>query len=640
MLPNERLPFERGAQLDPQPIAVACGRICRARGAQEELDTILRGAEVLTRYVSAVTVCSVSSRPDATGAVPALEALQANLSFGKFLQAVQWAVKVECEHPLQHILQNIGTHVDWDGPLIRLLELRNEFGHDLQSISQARAVTVLKGKNPAVDLIEALRVFAPLLELPLFVLEAQELQRKKVRARRLLLMGESSDPMPEEIEIKGALSLLNAPYISINGSCLTLHPIMIWDVAPAVATYALYFIDKVEEHTVAFQTLGRDEMRRELTDLDHVAELLRGDKTVDIEECTGADDRSFATEWRIHRRTLEHRLTENAAQIPWDDLDPEMVCWFGGRLIGGKVNASEARNAIVERLLDGRDQLPAPEIREIRLLLGSRRIVKQTIRRMMLDCRSREKGKGRWGERAETQDNILVSLRLAIEFFSRHVGVAGISIDGLTLASGSADYVAMREALVNMFIHQDYGDQRTPAQIEIAPERAVFFNAGKSLVGEKALAEGGRSQPRNPLIARALRLIGFAELAGSGLRELNRAWGAAGRVPPKVESSSAANTFTLILDWHPLPQVYDEFWKTRAGVTVTQTEARILALCGSDGMTIARIAAAIELSVDDVNSMVERLVVNALLRNQRGTFILVEHLRKLLTEREQPDEIR
>jgi predicted HTH transcriptional regulator len=175
-----------------------------------------------------------------------------------------------------------------------------------------------------------------------------------------------------------------------------------------------------------------------------------------------------------------------------------------------------------------------------------------------------------------------------------------------------------------------------PAQIEITRDRAVFFNAGKSLVGEKALAEGGRSQARNPLIARALRLIGFAELAGSGLRELNRAWSAVGRIPPKVESNTSANTFTLTLDWHPLPQVHDEFWKTRAGVTVTQTEAKILALCGGEGMTSARIAAAIGLPVDDVSNMLERLVVNALLQNKKGTFILVEHLEKLLSEWERP----
>ncbi len=69
----------------------------------------------------------------------------------------------------------------------------------------------------------------------------------------------------------------------------------------------------------------------------------------------------------------------------------------------------------------------------------------------------------------------------------------------------SADYIAMRECLVNLFIHQDYGDARTAGQIEITPDRAMFFNAGKSLVDDPALAEGGRSQSRNPLISRALR---------------------------------------------------------------------------------------------------------------------------------------
>src|SRR4030095_16411165 len=98
--------------------------------------------------------------------------------------------------------------------------------------------------------------------------------------------------------------------------------------------------------------------------------------------------------------------------------------------------------------------------------------------------------------------------------------------------SGSADYIAMREALVNVFIHQDYSDSSAAAQIEIQSERSTFFNPGRSLVSGTALLEGGKSQARNPLIARALRLIGFAELAGSGLRELQRVWRNAKRRPP------------------------------------------------------------------------------------------------------------
>jgi len=47
-----------------------------------------------------------------------------------------------------------------------------------------------------------------------------------------------------------------------------------------------------------------------------------------------------------------------------------------------------------------------------------------------------------------------------------------------------------------------------------------MVNAGASLVSETELT--GTSTARNPLIARALKPIGFAELGGSGLREVYR----------------------------------------------------------------------------------------------------------------------
>ena len=93
--------------------------------------------------------------------------------------------------------------------------------------------------------------------------------------------------------------------------------------------------------------------------------------------------------------------------------------------------------------------------------------------------------------------------KLAIQFFGKHVGIGGVTVDGLQAISGTADYIAMREALVNLFIHQDYADPRTISQIEITKDRVVFFNAGKSLVNKDALVEGGKSQSRNPLVSRS-----------------------------------------------------------------------------------------------------------------------------------------
>jgi len=284
-------------------------------------------------------------------------------------------------------------------------------------------------------------------------------------------------------------------------------------------------------------------------------------------------------------------------------------------------------------MLEGRVRLQPDEVRQLVLLFGREAEVYKRLGRRMIDCRAIAAGQPRPHDRVEKTTNVIESLKLAIEFFGRHVAVGETTIDGLRATSGSADYIAMREALVNLFIHQDYSDQRTVAQIEIRPERATFFNAGKSLVSTAALAEGGKSQSRNPLISRALRLIGFAELAGSGLRAIYHAWAGAKRRPPVYESSSAANNFTLVLDWRPMPEIADAFWKQRLGVSISPQDSAVLILAADpDGISIERITAAQSLLIDEAKSLVQRLVREGLVEERKGLIVAKEHLRALVEE--------
>jgi predicted HTH transcriptional regulator len=186
----------------------------------------------------------------------------------------------------------------------------------------------------------------------------------------------------------------------------------------------------------------------------------------------------------------------------------------------------------------------------------------------------------------------------------------------------------MREALVNLFIHQDFTDQRAAAQVEIQPEQVVCFNPGKSLMNQRGLIEGGKSQCRNPLIARALRLIGFAELAGSGLRQLQHAWRTNKRRPPMMESNSSANTFTLTLDWRTVPDNYNEFWKERLGVKLSEPEATILNL-SVDGVSVEQAASATGLSLDSAQEAIDTLVRQALVDEKKKRYVIKSHLKEL-----------
>ena len=120
--------------LYPQPVALSCGRIFRARTEHERLDAIVRSAEVLTRYVVALSVSSFCAREEQEYAVPsALESLEGNLSFGDFLSVAKAVASVDVDHPLKnHLGPALKGKKGEPGPanlaLTSLLNLRNEEG--------------------------------------------------------------------------------------------------------------------------------------------------------------------------------------------------------------------------------------------------------------------------------------------------------------------------------------------------------------------------------------------------------------------------------------------------------------------------------------------------------------------------------
>lgn len=628
--------FERGTEIYPQPVALSCGRICRSKTPQERLDAILRCAEVLTRYLAALAIASFAARDDqAVSAPDALGKLNGNLSFGHFLSAVQGVAGANGEHPLRAGLvasfkSRDGDSGPADAAIISLLNLRNGLGHDLNNMSEARATTVFNEKQPDIALQTALESLDQLLRLPLFLVEEQRLVSKKPVARRLLLMGESADPLPEEVELSDGLEFDRALYVGLNDGALCLRPLLHWDIVQQRSNYGIYFLHAINKE-LTFITIHSERKERNGVLASELQQRISG-TLIAKESISLRKGSSFVREWSDRRRGIEQELQLRSGLIPWGDLDPATLRWYGAQL-GLPAEEEAIRSAISERLLDSRDRLLPEEVRQLVLLFGTEPAVRGRLGRGMIDCRAIEPNQPRPKDRAEATSNVIESLKLAIIFFGQHVAVGETTIDGLRATAGSADYIAMREALVNLFIHQDYSDQRSVAQIEIRPERAMFFNAGKSLVSSTSLAEGGKSQSRNPLISRALRLIGFAELAGSGLRAIYHAWAGAKRRPPVYESNSSANSFTLILDWRPMIEIADSFWKQRLGVSISPQESATLILAAEpDGVTIERIAAAQSLLLNDVKSLVQRLVKEGMVVENKGVIKAQEHLQNLVDE--------
>ena len=221
--------FKRCALVYPQPVAASCGGILRAVTPQEQIDAYLKAAEVLTRYVCALALSSLSSRD--AGEIPGtIVPPEGDLSFGKYLSLVQAVAKVS-GHPLEAHLgafrpRGKGKNESRgkaDAPLVALLELRNEIGHDLATLQKARALTLLSQHEPGKRVAEAFGALEGILSLPLFVLDNQRLENRQPVAQRLLLMGESADPIPDNVHLTAPLDDL-MPYVALGKDVLSLTP--------------------------------------------------------------------------------------------------------------------------------------------------------------------------------------------------------------------------------------------------------------------------------------------------------------------------------------------------------------------------------------------------------------------------------
>ena len=62
MTEDEYRLFTTGTWVYPHPIALSCARIIRSRSEETLVDALLKGAEILTRYLAAVSLASYSVR--------------------------------------------------------------------------------------------------------------------------------------------------------------------------------------------------------------------------------------------------------------------------------------------------------------------------------------------------------------------------------------------------------------------------------------------------------------------------------------------------------------------------------------------------------------------------------------------------
>jgi ATP-dependent DNA helicase RecG len=97
--------------------------------------------------------------------------------------------------------------------------------------------------------------------------------------------------------------------------------------------------------------------------------------------------------------------------------------------------------------------------------------------------------------------------------------------------------LAIREAIANAIVHRDYR-QRGPVLIEHSPQVFIVTSPGSLVSGvtpENILTHP--TKPRNPALARAARMLGFAEEAGRGVDRMYREMIRSGRDLPHIDAA-------------------------------------------------------------------------------------------------------
>jgi hypothetical protein len=638
-LEQQYWPIRRASLVYPLPVAVASGRVLRARTAAERVNATLKAAEVLARYLAAVAASSFATRVEEGAAK--LTAFDGNLSFGHFLRTVQEVAGSPVQHPAAPFLaagfktKKQGKETvrgKTDGALVELLELRNELGHDLRNLDEAKAIALEAAKDPRITLAAALNGSDALLSQPLFVVEQQEWTPDGILMSHLLLMGESADPSPHRVKLKDAgLEFKQEPYVSILETCLHLPPWLLWGIDHKRQNFSLLLLDGVEESRLRYCTVDGNEQYREgpHRELARLREFYSGIKK-QARPLVLFDGRTLAREWDEERKRLEEAAHHHAGTIDWTTLSQSTLNWYAKQL---DAESGDAHLLIQERLLDGRTSFKADELRQLKLLFGKPATVREELRRDVLDIRVLDAATGRPSKRELVEaENLVEALKRATLFFAAQQGLSDFAPEHLKINTGSVDYLTLREALVNQIVHQDYSDATTAAQIELCGDKVTVFNAGASLVPAGQLLEGGRSQSRNALIARALRSVGFAEISGSGLRAVHRACQQAQRKSPTIESDEKRNTFTLILDRSKTNlRDVDSYWYSMLGVRLTPLQSMVLnEISKVPCATIPLLEQETALNVDQLERTLEFLVLQVLVEKDESNYRLAPHIREKL----------
>ena len=219
------------------------------------------------------------------------------------------------------------------------------------------------------------------------------------------------------------------------------------------------------------------------------------------------------------------------------------------------------------------------------LLFGEGRYVRQILPRPVLDYQRIDtsydqwSAELRWNDRSVFEENIFRTWQGLVALYMR-IAEHPFSLDPATLQRNDdpPDYVAFREAAINLLIHQDYADHCRKATIRLFTDRTILWNPGDAFSTVAELLDSTEKEVRNPSIVKAFRRIGLSDQAGAGIRAIFRNWHDLGRVPPQLRNDKSRKEFNLVLLNEPLVTEAMQQFRRVIGHELTREQIDVLAL--------------------------------------------------------------
>ena len=286
-------------------------------------------------------------------------------------------------------------------------------------------------------------------------------------------------------------------------------------------------------------------------------------------------------------------------------------------------------------------------IRAAILLFGTDPAFRQLLPRPVVDLQwsrgdwSEILPEERWSDRLVIEVNLVKAWNALVDRYMQRTEKP-FSVDPKTLRRENRppDYIAFREAAINLLIHQDYADHGRKPVIRFFDDRTILWNPGDAFASNEELMEPGEREVRNPRVVAVFRRIGLSEQAGTGLRAIFGTWRQLGLVPPVIENDKARKTFQLTLVKDELLSEEQMLFQAGLGVGLDEAEARVFAFVRREGeATMAQFKAVTGLSGPDAAEVAERLATQRLIEplGTGGRYALAEHLREPLARTDQVD---